>query len=86
LNLVELRGEKSRAEIAEKLGITQQALGLIERGKRTPRPALMQKISNLYGISVGDLFFAAKETKSCNQPAREMTMQRKGANASESRP
>ena len=46
--LIELRGNKSRAEVAKDLGITTQGLGLIERGERTPRKELMIRFSEYY--------------------------------------
>lgn len=55
--LIELRGVKSRREIAGKLGITQQMLGAIERGARNPSRELTVKIARLYTISIDRLIF-----------------------------
>ena len=55
--LLELRGEKSRKEIAAMLGITPQGLGMIERGQRTPSLATAKKIADFYGVAVEDIFF-----------------------------
>lgn len=57
VRLVELRGEESRKSIAEILDITPQMLGAIERGDRTPSLALAKKISDLYKVSIDDIFF-----------------------------
>ncbi|WP_306303052.1 helix-turn-helix transcriptional regulator [Alicyclobacillus sendaiensis] len=54
--LIEARGDKPRSLVARELGITPQALGMIERGQRTPRFSLMQKIADYYGKSVDELF------------------------------
>ncbi len=61
--LIELRGNKSRAEVAKDLGITTQGLGLIERGERTPRKELMIRFSEYYKKSVDFLFFKSHDTK-----------------------
>ena len=55
--LLELRGNQSRKTIAETLSITPQMLGAIERGDRTPSLALAKKISDLYKVSIDDIFF-----------------------------
>lgn len=55
--LIELRGKRARKMVAESLGITSQGLGMIERGERTPRPALMKKFSEYYKKTVDELFF-----------------------------
>lgn len=36
INLIQLRGNKSRKQVAEELNITPQMLGLIERSSRNP--------------------------------------------------
>lgn len=55
--LSELRGKRSRAEVAKERGITTQGLGMIERGKRIPRPDLMKRIADYYNKTVDELFF-----------------------------
>jgi putative transcriptional regulator len=55
--LIELRGENSRQQIAEELGITPQMLGAIERGNRTPSLPLAQKIASHYSVSIEFIFF-----------------------------
>lgn len=57
--LIQLRGTRSRAEVAKDLGITVQGLGLIERGERMPRRELMLKFSVYYQKTVDELFFKA---------------------------
>jgi putative transcriptional regulator len=58
--LSEMRGKRSRQDIAELLGITPQMLGAIERGDRTPSLKLAKKIANLYQASIDDIFFSEK--------------------------
>ncbi|WP_425059215.1 hypothetical protein SCACP_38920 [Sporomusa carbonis] len=55
--LIELRGKRSRAEVAKELGITTQGFGMIERRKRIPRPDLMKRIADYYNKTVDELFF-----------------------------
>jgi putative transcriptional regulator len=62
--LVELRGEVSRQQIAEELGITPQMLGAIERGNRTPSLPLAQKIASYYNVSIEFIFFNENRNKS----------------------
>ena len=56
--LVELRGTKSREEVAAALKISCSALSMYERGKRTPKDAIKVKIADYYGLTVQDIFFA----------------------------
>lgn len=53
--LIELRGNKSRKEISEKLNITPQMLGSIERSDRNPSLELAINISKLYKITMDKL-------------------------------
>ena len=55
--LKRLRGEKTRKEVAEAIGITERALKSYELGDRIPRDDVKQKIANYYGMSVTYLFF-----------------------------
>lgn len=59
IRLVEARKGVPRAVIAAQLGITPQALGMIERGERVPRLPLMQRIADYYGHSM-DYFFGSQ--------------------------
>lgn len=58
IRLVEARNGVPRTLIAARLGITPQALGMIERGERVPRLPLMQRIADYYGYSM-DYFFGS---------------------------
>lgn len=65
IRLMELRGERSRKTIAETLDITPQMLGAIERGDRTPSLALAKKISDLYKVSIDEIFFTQGGNTMC---------------------
>lgn len=64
-NLRQLRGPHSLSAVANKIGITPQMLGAIERGIRNPSLTLAKKISDYYGVSVDFIFFAQTGNKSC---------------------
>lgn len=55
--LIELRGNRSRQEIAEQLKITPQMLGLIERSSRNPSLELAINIAKIYDITLDKLIF-----------------------------
>ena len=56
--LVKLRGKRTRAEIAQALGITKSAIAMYERGERIPRDDIKKKIALFYGKTVDEIFFA----------------------------
>jgi putative transcriptional regulator len=56
--LVELRGEKSREQVAVDIGISYSAIVSYELGERIPRDEIKIKLANYYGVGVGDLFFS----------------------------
>ena len=62
--LIGCRGKESRQVVAEKLSITPQMLGAIERGDRTPSLTLAKKIADYYGLSIDEIFFKKKGHKS----------------------
>ncbi|WP_238861103.1 helix-turn-helix domain-containing protein [Clostridium sp. YIM B02569] len=55
--LIELRGDRSRQEIAQKLKITPQMLGSIERASRNPSLELAVNIAKTYNITLDKLIF-----------------------------
>ncbi|GMR65852.1 transcriptional regulator [Bacillus thuringiensis] len=57
IKMIELRNDQSRIEVAQKLSITPQMLGAIERGDRTPSLELAKKIAEFYKTTIDDLFF-----------------------------
>ena len=56
--LVELRGKKSQATVAEAVGISVSALAMYESGARNPRDDVKLALANYYGVSVASLFFS----------------------------
>lgn len=58
--LIELRGEKTRTEVAAALGLSVSAIAMYENGERIPRDETKFKIAAYYGKSVEDIFFSQK--------------------------
>lgn len=56
--LTELRGERTREEVSNVLGISVSTLQMYENGQRIPRDVIKIKIAEYYQKSVGDIFFA----------------------------
>ena len=55
--LVSLRGEKTQAEVANALGITQESISYYENGKRIPSDEVKIKLAEYYGTTVQAIFF-----------------------------
>lgn len=55
--LVQARGEKSRAFVAQNIGVTVSAIAMYEIGRRIPRDEIKIRLAELYGKSVQELFF-----------------------------
>lgn len=55
--LRELRGDRSREEIAISIGVTAQAISNYEIGIRSPSDDIKCKLADLFGKSVQEIFF-----------------------------
>ena len=55
--LRELRGEKSREEVAIAIGVTAQAISNYEIGIRTPSDDIKCKLADFFGKTVQEIFF-----------------------------
>lgn len=55
--LVDLRGSKSRAEVAAALNLSVSAVAMYENGDRIPRDETKLKIAEYYGKSVEEIFY-----------------------------
>lgn len=64
-NLIQLRGNKSRKQVAEELNITPQMLGLIERSSRNPSLELAINMAKLYNISMDKLIYFLELDTNC---------------------
>lgn len=55
--LLKLRGEKSQAEVAQAVGISDSALSMYECGERIPRDSVKVKLAQYYKTTVQKIFF-----------------------------
>ena len=55
--LLELRGEKSQAEVARAVGISDSALSMYECGERIPRDSVKVNLAQYYKTTVQKIFF-----------------------------
>lgn len=55
--LVEARGEKSRQEVANAVGISLSALSMYENGQRVPRDEIKMALAKEYNKTVQELFY-----------------------------
>ncbi|KHF27819.1 helix-turn-helix transcriptional regulator [Geobacillus kaustophilus] len=56
--LINLRGDRSREEVAKSIGISVSALQMYENGQRVPKDEIKIKIAQYYGVSVETIFFS----------------------------
>lgn len=55
--LTELRGCKSRTEVANDVDISVSALGMYESGERIPRDTIKLRLAKYYNRTVQEIFF-----------------------------
>lgn len=55
--LIKLRGEKSREEVANAVGVSKSAIAMYENGERIPRDAIKVELAKYYRTTVQKLFF-----------------------------
>ena len=55
--LAKLRGNRSQAEVARAIGVSDSALSSYECGDRIPRDSIKIKIAEYYGKTVQSIFF-----------------------------
>lgn len=55
--LIELRGKRTREDVAKAVGISVSALAMYEQGERVPRDDIKVRLANYYKRSVGNIFF-----------------------------
>lgn len=55
--LRQLRGDKSREEVADAVGVSPSAWGMYESGHRVPRDDAKIRIANYFGVPIQDIFY-----------------------------
>jgi len=55
--LIELRGSRTREEVAVGSGLTFRAIESYECGYRMPRDAAKVKLAKYYGVSIEEVFY-----------------------------
>ena len=55
--LKELRGDKSQAEVAVAVGISDSAMSAYENGDRVPRDEVKIRLAKYFGKTVQEIFF-----------------------------
>lgn len=66
-NLITLRGNRSREEVARLIDISVSALAMYESAQRSPRDDIKVRIANFYEMSVQDIFFANQLHDTCSE-------------------
>jgi len=56
--LVELRGKKSRKEVASAIGVSLSALTMYENGERIPRDETKKAIASYYQVPIEAIFYS----------------------------
>ena len=62
----ELRGSKTKEEVANAINVTFSSYVKYERDERVPRDEVKIRIANYFGSTVGEIFFAHNEHKKCS--------------------
>lgn len=63
--LVELRGEASREETAQAIGISVSALQMYENAQRVPKDSIKVRIAHHYKRTVQEIFFDTEQHEMC---------------------
>lgn len=58
--LQQLRGSKTREEVAEAVNISVSSLAMYELGQRNPRDDVKVSLAEFFGVHVSDIFFPEK--------------------------
>lgn len=53
----ELRGKRSKREVAKDLGVSFSSYVKYERGERTPKDSIKKRIAEYFGVTVSAIFF-----------------------------
>lgn len=62
--LIELRGDRTQAQVAKAIGVSTSTYGMYEIGQRMPSDEVKVKIARFYKKSVQSIFFSKEATNS----------------------
>lgn len=57
MKLRQLRGERTRGEVAKAIGTSVSAISMYENGDRIPRDDVKIRIANFYEQPINEIFF-----------------------------
>lgn len=69
VRLLRERSGKTQAQLAERIGVTEQYIGMIERGRSSPSFAVIQKLCQALAVTPAHLFLQQPE-RSLSDPPR----------------
>ena len=69
MKLRQLRGNRSRAEVASAIGVSVSAIQMYENGTRIPRDQTKFAIADFYGETVGAIFYTREPHETCAKEA-----------------
>ena len=62
--LIELRGDRTQAQVAKAIGVSTSTYGMYEIGQRMPSDEVKIKIAKFHKKSVQSIFFSKEATNS----------------------
>lgn len=62
--LIELRGNRTQAQVADAIGVSVSAYGMYEIGQRMPSDEVKVRIAKFHKKSVQSIFFSPEATNS----------------------
>lgn len=63
------RAGLSQAALAQKVGVSQQAVGKWERGESAPQWGMAPKLAELFGCTIDELYGLAPPKQEANRPS-----------------
>lgn len=71
--LIQLRGERSREEVAKEVQISVSALQMYENGQRMPKDGIKIRLANFFNTTVQHLFFEEEPHEMCGDNTEVVT-------------
>lgn len=69
--LIKARGNRTREEVANAIGVSISAMAMYETGARVPRDEIKIRLANYYNTTVQYLFFDDDVTDGDNRPRKK---------------